>query len=58
MKRLDRCSRASSAVMAGLDRLLDPAIQPEDGTLASLPWIAASRAATTLFMGPGDRSCP
>ena len=54
MKRLDRYFRASSAVMAGLD----PAIQPKDGTLASLPWIAASRAAMTLFMGPGDRSCP
>ena len=42
MKGLDRYSRASSGVMAGLD----PAIKRVERTRA-LPWIAASRAAMT-----------
>ncbi len=32
-------------------RGIDPASEPKDGTLASLPWIAASRAAMTLSGG-------
>ena len=50
MMPLNRHSRGSSSVLARLD----PAIQPEVGTRASLPWMAAARAGMTKG---GHRSC-